>query len=141
MARIEISETVKRPRQEVFDYITDAEKAPEWMSFADAIETDGPPALGMKATTTASLMGVKFTSENEVTAYDEPELYEVSGDKPFPLTIRYEFTAIDDDTTRVDSTIDLDPGKFFPVGGRLLIRQIEKQTKKDVANLKKKLEA
>lgn len=65
----------------VFEYLTDLEVVPDWMPAVHRVEkvTDGPLGQGTRLKETRDHGGRDRTTELEVTGFDPPRLYRVSG--------------------------------------------------------------
>lgn len=138
---IEYTDTVHidAPPSAVWAVITDADRAPEWMSIVSESERDGPLEPGTKVRSKAKFVGVPLNVENEITEADEPHRYALHGTTPFPTTLVFELSEADGGTD-VTATTKVDPGKFFPVPGAVLKRQVKKQMQADSKSLKKLVE-
>ena len=62
---------VNRPIEEVFAYVTDIERFPEWTSFVRRAEktSDGPVGLATTLRTDLQFLGRQFTSEQVITEF------------------------------------------------------------------------
>lgn len=140
MATFDMSETVSQPPQVVWDYFVDPDNTPAWNSNVTEAAIDGEPRVGGTITTKASFLGVRIDGESEITECEPPHRYRFVSDKPFKLDVAVDFEAIDDGT-RITMHADVDPGKLFPIGGRLLTRKIEKTLQADLKTLAKNVEA
>jgi carbon monoxide dehydrogenase subunit G len=128
-----------RTPQEVFDYISDPDNGDKWISSVKEVHAEGEPGPGRKLHAKAGLMGVTFDAEQEVTTFDPPHAYGWAGDKPFHVAFEFRMEAAEGGT-KLTGTVEVDPGKFLPVGGKLVARQLKKQFDKDVERLRSLLE-
>jgi uncharacterized membrane protein len=143
MIKFEITEVVDRPAEEVFAYLTDAEKLPEWQSMVSESRQDspGPMSVGTRVTNVRNFLGRRIESEAEVTAYESPRRFDVrvvSGPVPFQISHTLEPREA---TTIVKVEAQGEPGGFFKLAEPLVGRQAERQFKNDFATLKDLLEA
>ncbi|MBW3618791.1 MAG: SRPBCC family protein [Actinobacteria bacterium] len=123
---------------EVFDYITDPANGPELVSAAKQVRAEGEPGEGRVLVTKAGFLGMDFESRSTVTAWDPGRRYAFSGDEPFHLG--FDFALSDEDGgTRVDASLETDPGSFFPLGSRMVGKRIGKQFSKDLDKVEKDL--
>lgn len=79
---------INRPAQDVFDYVMDIGRTPEWrprMSGAEWI-TPSPPRLGSKFQVSVRSLGYTFKFELEVTEWDPPHYFAYVG-KQGPVLI------------------------------------------------------
>ena len=126
--------------QQCFDYVVDPDRGTEWNGFATHVEAHGAPGVGRRIEARIGFLGLTFPLTTHVTAWDEPTRYVLTGEVPFTTTLGMEFTAIDDGT-RVDASLVADPGRFFPVPGMVLRRALQLQFDRDVARLRRHLQA
>lgn len=69
--------SIDRSPQDVFDYVLDIERTPEWrprMSAASWI-TEGEPAVGSKIRLSARVLGYTFDLELDVTRWEPPRFF------------------------------------------------------------------
>ena len=74
MTKLEASVVINRPTEEVFAFVTDIEKLPQWMSeLVEAKQTsEGPMGVGTTMSAVASPLGRRAESTQEVTEYEPP---------------------------------------------------------------------
>jgi uncharacterized protein YndB with AHSA1/START domain len=141
MIRIEFSVDIDRPASEVFAYLTDAEKLPQWQAGAIEAEWQGERAAGARVREVRKFLGRRMESELEVTAY-EPDrrlgLKVLSGPVPFSVDQRLEPR---NGGTRLTFVGEGEPGGFFRLAEPLVARTAERQFKGDYETLKDLLEA
>jgi len=66
------------PPEEVFAYLTDVSRVPEWQSSARSAEIDGEVRKGARIRERRTFMGHGVNVELEVTAYDPPRRFDLS---------------------------------------------------------------
>ena len=143
MAKAEISTTIKRPVEEVFAVLTDPENSPKWSS--SSIESKktsaGPIGVGTTTRSVSMFLGRRIESENVVTEF-EPNRKLVSQSKsgPFPIQASMTFEPIEGGT-RVNATIEAEPGGFFKLAEPLIVSIAKRQFQSDFDNLKDLMEA
>jgi uncharacterized protein YndB with AHSA1/START domain len=141
MVRIEFSIDIDRPPSEVFAYLTDAEKLPEWQAGAVEAHWEGERRAGAHVREVRKFLGRRMESELEVTAY-EPDrrlgLKVISGPVPFSVDQRLE---PQNGGTRLTFVGEGEPGGFFKLAEPLVARTAERQFKGDYETLKDLLEA
>jgi uncharacterized protein YndB with AHSA1/START domain len=143
MVRFAFKETINRPAEEVFAYLTDANKLPEWQSMVSESRQDspGPVDVGTRVTNVRNFLGRRFESQAEVTAHEPPRRFDVqvvSGPVPFKISHTLE---AGEGTTTINVEAEGEPGGFFKFAEPLVGRQAERQFKNDFATLKDLLEA
>ena len=140
MVRIEFSVDVNRPPSEVFAYITDADRLPEWQSGAVEAQWQGEKARGAHIREVRKFLGRRMETELEVTEY-EPDrrfgLRAVSGPVPFSVTQVLEPR---DGGTRLSFIGEGEPGGFFKLAEPIVARVAERQFKNDFETMKDILE-
>lgn len=141
MVRFEVSTEVNRPVKEVFDYVDDPTKLPEWNSVVEeAKPSETPIRVGTKITQRARFLGRKIDSVALVTEHVQNQRMRVKFDKPFALTLTYLFEAAGGGT-KLTQIAEGDVGGFFKVGEPIVARIAKKQFETAAETLKELLEA
>ena len=141
MIRIEFSVDVNRPPSEVFAYITDADRLPEWQSGAVEAQWLGEKARGARIREVRKFLGRRMETELEVTEYEPDRRFDlraVSGPVPFAVTQTLEPR---DDGTRLSFVGEGEPGGFFKLAEPVVARVAERQFKNDFETMKDILES
>jgi uncharacterized protein YndB with AHSA1/START domain len=90
MPKFERTLDIARPLVDVFAYLTDASKLPEWQSTAVAASTDGPVQPGTGIHERRRFLGREVQMELEVTRYEPPGRFDAkSRSRPVRLEIRH----------------------------------------------------
>lgn len=92
---------IERPVEEVFAYLTDPSKLPEWDPRIVDVEqlTDGPMRVGTRFRETRTMLGRKVSQVVEVTEYDPPRLFTLRIEEgPIGLDARNVLEAVDGKT-------------------------------------------
>jgi uncharacterized membrane protein len=142
MVRVEESVTIDRPVEEVFAYLADIEKQPEWVSslLESTKSSDEPTGEGTKYRQKAKILGRRFESTNEVTAYEPPHVYEFQATSG-PMHVRIRFTLTSEgQETRVLEVAEGESGGFFKLADPIIARTMKKQLQADLETLKTMLE-
>lgn len=141
MVKFEISTHINRPLAEVFKYMSDPTKLPEWNAVVEeATPSETPVRVGTKIQTRARFLGRKIESPAVVTEYDLNKRYTTSSERPFALTITNAFEE-EGGGTKVLAVFDGEPGGFFKVGEPILARIAKKQFQAQLETAKELLEA
>jgi uncharacterized protein YndB with AHSA1/START domain len=143
VARAELSVVIERPVEDVFAVLTDPEKQPEWSSAThEARKTSpGPIGLGSRARFVAKFLGRRIENESEVTEFEPNRRFTAETKSgPFPFKIAMTFAPVDAGT-RVDLTIEAEPGGFFRIAEPLFVSLGKRQFESDLATLKDLMEA
>jgi uncharacterized protein YndB with AHSA1/START domain len=130
---------------EVFSYVTDPSRFPEWQQgvVSGSIEGGGTPAVGARCTTTRRIGGAERASTSEVTEISPPNRWAVRGlDGPIRAIVNVTVEPLSE-SARSRVTIELD---FEGHGiGKLLVplvvrRQAEREMPDNLQKLKERLE-
>jgi uncharacterized protein YndB with AHSA1/START domain len=141
MVKFEVSAHINRPVADVFKYMADPTKVPEWNSLVEeAKASESPVSKGTKITATVRFLGRRFEAPSEVTEYEPNKRYVQKTDKPFPSSISNAFEA-EGEGTKVISGFDGEPGGFFKVAEPILGRIAKKQFQAQLDTAKELLEA
>lgn len=123
---------------EVFDHITDPANGPELVSAARSVRAEGEPGEGRTIISKAGFLGAEFETRQTVSAWERPGRYAFGGDQPFPLHFEFRLSE-DGDGTRVDGTLETEPGSFFKLGGKMVAKRIGKQFRGDLQRTAERL--
>jgi uncharacterized protein YndB with AHSA1/START domain len=145
MAPIISTTEVARPADEVFAYVTDPSKMPEWQQGAVSGHMDAPTTrVGSKCTTVRKIGGREREVTTEITEYDPPHRWADRGiDGPIRAVVAVTVEPLDDGA-RSQVTIELD---FIGHGiGKLLVplivrRQAAREMPGNMSRLEQRLEA
>jgi carbon monoxide dehydrogenase subunit G len=140
--RIEFSVDIGRPPSEVFAYLTDASKLPEWQSgVVEAHWEGGQAGPGARAKQVRDFHGKQTEGLLEVAVYEPDRRFAIktlSG--PAALSLEYTLEAANGGT-RLSFSGQGEMGGAAKIAGPLVARKVQKQFKSDVETLKRKLEA
>jgi uncharacterized membrane protein len=140
MVKIDITTDIKRPVEEVYSYFADLRNAPQWQSWLQSVEQQGPTRMGTKAHQSGQWMGRTLKFDSEVTEYEPSSKFSFTASSPFPYTLSTTFTA-QDDGTRVESHLLGEPGGFFKLAEPLVKQMAGQMWRSDFRRLKTLLEA
>ena len=141
MIRFAFDVDIDRSPAEVFSYITDAERLPEWQSGAVEAQWQGEKAAGGRIREVRKFLGRRMETELEVTEYEPDQrfgLKAVSGPVPFSVTQVLEPR---DGGTRLRFVGEGEPGGFFKLAEPVVARVAERQFKNDFETMRDILEA
>jgi carbon monoxide dehydrogenase subunit G len=141
MARFEHSIDIGRPPSEVFAYLTDLSKLPEWQSGVVEARWEGEKGPGARAKQVREMRGRRTEAELQVAAY-EPDrrfaLKTLSG----PIAFSVDFTLEPKNGgTRLSVSGEGEPEGLAKVAGPIVGRKIQKEFKRNFETLKGNLEA
>jgi uncharacterized membrane protein len=143
MAKAEVSTTINRPVEDVFAVLSDPETTPTWSSSSleSKKTSEGPIGVGTTSRSVTKILGRRLESEEEMTEFEPNRRFatrSTSGPIPFRSTVTFERV---DGGTRVNATIEAEPGGFFKLAEPLVVRMAERQFQADLDNLKDLMEA
>ena len=143
MAKVESSTTIKRPVEDVFGVLSNPENDPKWQSGSlEAKQTStGPIRVGTTARFVSKFLGRRIEVEGEITEFEPNRSFAArSKSGPFPLQLSVTFEPIEGGT-RVNTTIEGEPGGFFKLAEPLIVSVSKRQSQSDLDNLKDLMEA
>jgi carbon monoxide dehydrogenase subunit G len=144
MARAEHTVLVRRPPDEVFEFLTDLSSVPDWQSGAVEVR-EADEALGVGATYVQVLqfLGKRLEATIEVTEFDRGRRFSLrTRSGPIPFEVRHRLEAANGGSaTRLHVELVGEPGRFFKLAEPLVIRNAQRQLEGDFATLKEMVEA
>jgi uncharacterized protein YndB with AHSA1/START domain len=141
MLKVELTIEILRPPENVFAYMSDAEKLPRWQKSLLEARVDGPFAKGTQIVEKRSLFGREAETKLEVTAFDPPHrltLQTLSG--PVELEIDHRLEASADGGTTVHVTAAGRPKGALRFAGPAVEAGARQELKRDFERLKAILE-
>jgi uncharacterized protein YndB with AHSA1/START domain len=142
VVRAEESIVVERPIAEVFAYLTDLDRVPEWQTNVLFLQLQsGSLRPGAQLVELRKFLGRKVESVVEVTEYEPPYRYTIkvqSGPIPFEIS-----NVLSDagGGTRIDASVEGEPGRFFGLVEWRVVKAVERELWNSLATLKDILEA
>jgi len=141
MVKFEISAHINRPLAEVFKYMADPTKLPEWNSIVEeATASETPIRVGTRVQQRARFLGRKIEWTLEVTEHELNKRFVQKTEKPFPFAVTNTFETEGGGTT-VIAGLEGEPGGFFKIGEPILTRIANKQCQAQLDTAKELLEA
>ena len=135
---------IARPREDVFRYASDPANAPEWyVNIASAEWQSAPPlAVGSQFAFVASFLGrrLEYTYEVRELVHGERLVMRTS-DGPFPMETTYDLIDAPAGATRMTLRNRGEPSGFSKIAGPTLSAAMRRANRKDLARLKRILEA
>jgi uncharacterized protein YndB with AHSA1/START domain len=141
---IEVEHTfeIERPASEVFDYLTDVSRLPEWQSSAESAELEeGELRVGARIREVRTFMGRRAASTLEVTEYEPPRQFSLRVvEGPIRYSIEHALEPLDG-RTRV-TFVGRGEARGVPRLMQGAVRRaVERQFVKDLELLKRTLES
>jgi uncharacterized protein YndB with AHSA1/START domain len=131
---------IGRPPADVFHYLTEVERAPEWQSSAVEVSAEGEINEGTRIREIRNFLGRRAESTLEVTEYEPGRKFSLrvlSG--PLPFEVRHAL-APDGEGTRLAGVVEADTSRFPKLAVRMMAGTAERQFKADLERLKRVLE-
>jgi carbon monoxide dehydrogenase subunit G len=138
--RAELTIEIARSVEDVFAYLTDVERLPEWQGSVVSSRANGPLREGSRIVEQRSLLGHEAETELEVTAHEPGRrfaLRTLSG--PVELAIDHELEEAGN-YTRLHVTASGKPGGLLRLAGRAVEAKARHELHRDFDRLKANLE-
>jgi uncharacterized protein YndB with AHSA1/START domain len=136
---------IARPPEEVYSYVTDPSRFPQWQDDVVRARMEGgrPPSVGTRFTTTRRIGRVEQTTTQEITQISPPKSWAARGvDGSFRPSADITVEPLGDGTrSRVTIALDFEGhgiGKLLPLD--VIRRMAAKRAPKSYRNLKERLE-
>ena len=116
MVRVEEQTTINRPIEEVFAYLSEIERQPEWVStLSESRKTsEGPAGPGTTYRQVSKFLGRRMDLECEITAYEPPTVYAFRARTgPTHMEMRFTLTSEGPNTTQVTQVAEGESGGLF----------------------------
>ena len=142
MVNVEISVTFDRPVEEVFAYMCEVERFPEWNSMVDAvIPSERPLRVGSTAHLKMRLLGRHIEATLEVTELEPNRRVVVKTGAPISVTDTWTFEALGASRSRLTYGSVGETKGFFKLADPIVGRIVKKQLTAQLETLKELLEA
>jgi uncharacterized membrane protein len=141
VVRIDFTVEVKREAQEVFDYLIDVERLPEWQASAVESRAEGPLAEGVRIEERRRVLGREIENELEVVAFEPPGRLTLKALRgPVRFTVDHRLVE-NGDSTLVHVVAEGKPGRFMKLAEPLLARTAEEELRRDFERMKEIVES
>jgi uncharacterized protein YndB with AHSA1/START domain len=143
MARFDVGVTIKRPVEDVFAVLSDFSNGSKWASGAvePAKKTSaGPIGVGTTWHAVGKVVGRRFDTDVTCTEFEANRKITLTLTKPFPTTMTVTFESVAD-ATRINQTIESEPGGFFKLAEPLVVTMARRQFQSEFDNLRDLMEA
>ncbi len=141
MVKFDISVHVNRPVAEVFKYMDDPTKLPEWNSIVEeSTPSETPVRVGTLVRSRARFLGRKIESTFEVIEHEPNKRVVQKTDRPFSFKLTNTFEP-ENGGTKVIGAFEGEPGGFFKLSEPILARIAKKQFQAQLETAKELLEA
>ncbi len=140
MLRAELTIEIARSVDDVFAYLTDVEKLPEWQASVVSSRADGSLREGSRIVEQRALLGHEAETELEVTCYEPGRRFTLRTLRgPVDLTIDHDLQEAGGDT-RLHVTATGKPGGLLRFAGRAVEAKAKHELRRDFERLKANLE-
>lgn len=135
---------IDRPAQEVFSFLADSERNPEWQKGMQSARwtSDKPIGVGSTYDQVARFMGKKIVTTFEVTAFEDGRTITITSTSgSFPIAVTRSVEALDGARCLATAEVSGDPSGFFKVAAPLMRMMVASSVRKDYGRLKAILES
>jgi hypothetical protein len=132
---------VRRPLGEVAAFMFDPSNDLRWTGgiTSSTPSQPGPLVEGATVERTARFLSRRFTYGYVVTRHEPDRMVELTVERPFPMTVRYELSG-DTDSTLVTIHATGNPGRYFRWATPLMARKVRNSIAADLERLRTCLE-
>ena len=140
MPKFELTVDIARSPEDVFAFITDVSRLPEWQSSAESATLEGELRTGARIRERRKFVGRDVKTELEVTAYEPPRRFDVrSRGGPVSYEIRHTLE-LTPNGTRLQAAVDVNVGAMMRVAAQGPLKLAEREFRSDFERLKELLE-
>ena len=141
MVKVEISLHINRPVADVFKYMNDPTRMPEWNStIEEATPSETPVKVGTRVRSRLRMLGRKIEGTYEVVELEPNKRVVNKSDEPFPWKAIITFQP-ENGGTRLVSAAEGELGGFFKLSEPIFARIMKKQLQAQYETAKELLEA
>jgi uncharacterized protein YndB with AHSA1/START domain len=140
VVRAEHTVEIARPANEVFAWLTDLSRVPEWQESAIESRSDGPLAEGVRIHERRRLFGHEAETELEVESFEAGRRLALSTVRgPVDLSIDHVLEEVDGQTT-LHVSAEARPSGLLRLAGPAVRARARHELRRDFARLKQLLE-
>jgi uncharacterized protein YndB with AHSA1/START domain len=138
--RFDLSLQIARSPEDVFAYLTDVSKLPEWQSSAVSADADGPVQRGTRIRERRTFAGRDVRTTLEVVTYDVPTRFDVES-RSGPVSFRIRHT-LDRANAGTNLAVDVEVkiGAMMRIAAAGPLKLAEREFRTDFQRLKEILE-
>jgi uncharacterized protein YndB with AHSA1/START domain len=131
---------IDRPIEEVFEFLSNVDNAPEWSLEIVEVSHDGPIELGATGRDVRIMGKKQVTMPWTVTEFERPFRVVFEYTEPFPITAAFLFDATDSQKTNVTCLTTMKPTGFWRLLSPMMAREGAKTDEAQFAKAKRILE-
>ena len=140
MPTFDLSLEIARPPDQVFAFLTDVSRLPQWQSSAVSAEAHGPVKAGSHIRERRKFAGRDVRTTLEVVAYEPSTRFDVKGrGGPVSFEIRHVLEQADAGT-RLSVRVDVKVGAMIRIAAAGPLKLAEREFRSDFERLKEILE-
>ena len=135
---------IGRPKTEVAEFAANPDNAPQWYENIESVEWKTEPrlAVGARVAFVARFLGRRLAYTYEIrTLVPGERLVMATSDGPFPMETTYTWADTVDGRTRMTLRNRGEPTGFRRISGPVMAAAMRRANQKDLAKLKRVLEA
>jgi uncharacterized protein YndB with AHSA1/START domain len=142
MVSVEIPVNIDRPVEEVYAYLSDVARIPEWNSMVDeVVPSDTPLRVGSTAHIKMRLIGRRIEATLEILELEPNRRIVVRTGEPISVTDTYSFEALGEGRSRLTYSSVGETKGFFKLADPIVGRIVKKQLTAQLETMKELLEA
>jgi uncharacterized membrane protein len=131
---IEESVVVERPPDQVYDFVADLERGPEWQATLESVDVE-------RRVEVRSFAGHRREASFEVTETDRPDRFAIeSRSGPVRAKAAFRFSPVDEGT-RVAVRLDLELGGAARLAGAMMRGRLARETRENLERLRALLDS
>jgi uncharacterized protein YndB with AHSA1/START domain len=141
--QIDFDININRPPADVFGYLTDVSKLPQWQSGIISAQWETEKGPGARARAVRDFRGQQQETELQVTKYDQDRRFAINTSSgPIAFSLEYTLQPTDGGNgTHLMVYAEGEASGVAKIAGPLMSRKIEKQLKSDFQVMKQNVEA
>ena len=132
---------IDRPPEDVFAFLTNVDRMPEWQGSAVSATSDGPVGKGARISQTRQFRGRELQIVQEVTEYDPPHRFDIrSVEGPIPFSVSHTLEP-SGGGTRLEVVSEAKPKGVMRLAAGGVAKALEADVRRDFQRLKELLES
>jgi uncharacterized protein YndB with AHSA1/START domain len=141
MPSISTTVEINRPIEEVFEYLTNLDNAPEWSVELVEVTHDGPFRLGATGTDVRMMGKNQVSMPWTVTEFSPPHRMVLAYTEPFPINAAFLFASTASGGTQVTCNTEMEPKGRWRLLSPMMAREGAKTDRTQFEKVKEILES